>query len=445
MLEQVQVEQIQDGEQRLAVVLRRVGWRILPMLLLLYFVAYLDRVNLGFAAASMQRDLGFSNALYGAGAGLFFFGALIAQVPSNLLLAKLGARRTIAALMVTWGCVSGATAFVHSGHAFLALRLLLGMAEAGFYPGVIYYLTIWLPRRRRASFTAAFLFAIPMASILGGPLSSWILSLGRQGRFADWQILLLTEALPAVVLGMMTPFLMTDTPKQAKWLDDRDHEVLQRAMAEDEPVTSAEDAGSVRMTGELVKHIARFAAIYFTMQFALYTQSFWLPKILRDVGAAQRWIGWQVAAVNVIAAVGMLVWGRVVDRAAAKRWTLWVPLLLAAFGYVGAGMVLGAGVQRLAIPLLLLSFGLGAAGALGATPPFWTQVTDRRAAVTLAVTIALINALGNLGGFAGPTVLGKLQDLFGNYTSGLVVAGLGLVIGAGLQMLRKSPGLKAVS
>jgi len=409
-------------------VLRRVGWRILPLLLLLYFVAYLDRVNLGFAATAMQRDLGFSNALYGTGAGLFFFGALVAQVPSNLLLARLGARRTIAALMIAWGCVSGATAFVHSAHAFLVLRLLLGVAEAGFYPGVIYYLTIWLPRGRRAGFTAGFLFAIPMASILGGPMSSWILARGGTARFADWQVLLLMEAAPAILLGVAVPFLMTDTPAEAKWLSESERGLLLRSIA-DEPVVK--DAAVI--SGGLAGHVARFAAIYFTMQFALYTQSFWLPKMLHDMGAAPRWIGWDVSGVYVIAAVGMLVWGRVSDNAAGRRWTLWVPLVLAAVGYFGAAGAVGSR----GIVLLLLCFGLGAAGALGATPPLWAQVTEGRHTETLAVTIAAINALGNLGGFAGPSVLGKLQDSFGSYTAGLIVAGVGLVVGAGLQMMRR--------
>jgi ACS family tartrate transporter-like MFS transporter len=414
-------------------VLRHVGWRILPLLLLLYFVAYLDRVNLGFAAASMQRDLGFSNGLYGTGAGLFFFGALIAQVPSNLLLARIGARRTIAALMIAWGLVSGATAFVHTPHAFLALRLLLGMAEAGFYPGVIYYLTLWLPRRVRGSFTATFLFAIPMASIFGGPLSSWILEKGTHGRFADWQTLLLCEAAPALLLGAIVPFLMTDTPEQASWLSAIEREVLLISLREDAAAMPSEAPGAPTFTAAHIAHIARFAAIYFTMQFALYTQSFWLPKILHDVGQPQRLIGWQVAAVSVVAAVGMLLWGRVVDRAPTARWTLWLPLCLAAAGYIGASLSLH---RHAAVAALLLCFGLGAAGALGATPPFWTQTTERQSAVTLAITIAIVNALGNLGGFAGPALLGHLQDAFGGYTAGLGIVAVGLLLGVALQVTR---------
>ncbi len=176
--------------------LRRIGWRTLPLLLLLYLIAYLDRVNIGFAAISMQRDLHFSDSLYGTGAGMFFLGYFIAQVPSNLLLARFGARRTIAVLMIIWSLVSASVAFVHTPLAFLSLRFLLGIAEAGFYPGVILYLTLWLPRRVRTSYTGWFIFAIPLASIFGGPLSTWILQHGAVGRCNDWQMLLLTQAAP---------------------------------------------------------------------------------------------------------------------------------------------------------------------------------------------------------------------------------------------------------
>jgi ACS family tartrate transporter-like MFS transporter len=384
----------------------------------------------------MQRDLHFSNALYGTGAGLFFFGALIAQVPSNLLLARIGARRTIAALMVTWGIVSGATAFVHSAHVFLLLRLLLGMAEAGFYPGVIYYLTIWLPRRVRASFTATFLFAIPMASIFGGPISTWILERGSHGRFADWQTLLLLEAAPAILLGALTPFLMSDTPQQARWLSPADRVTLLEALRADATGLPPEPTNTPTFTAAHIAHIARFAAIYFTMQFALYTQSFFLPKILHDIGQPQRLIGWQVSAVSLLSAIGMLLWGRVVDKSPTSRWTLSTPLLFAAVGYFAASVFVHT--QHTAIALLI-SFGIGAAGALGATPPFWTQLTDRQSASTLAIMIAIVNALGNLGGFAGPSLIGKLQDTFGGYTSGLTVAAIGLLIGAALQLFRRRP------
>ena len=207
-------------------VLRRVGWHILPLLLLLYFVAYLDRINIGFAAAAMQRDLHFSDSLYGTGAGLFFLGALLAQLPSNLILYRVGARRTIGGLMVVWGMVSGAMAFQHSPTLFLVLRFLLGVAEAGFYPGVIFYLTLWLPRRVRSSFISWFLFAIPMASIFGGPLSSWVLAHSHIGRFADWQLLLLTEAAPALLLGALLPWLMSDSPERASWLSPHERSLL---------------------------------------------------------------------------------------------------------------------------------------------------------------------------------------------------------------------------
>jgi ACS family tartrate transporter-like MFS transporter len=419
-----------------APLLRRVARRIVPLLVLLYFLAYLDRVNIGFAASAMQRDLHFSNALYGTGAGLFFLGTLIAQVPSNMLLARIGARRIIATLMVSWGLISGATAFVHSAHGFLALRMLLGVAEAGFYPGVIYYLTTWLPKRVRASAIGTFLFAIPLASIFGGPISTWILEHGSRGRFADWQLLLLLEAAPAIVIGALVPILMTDTPQEARWLSSTDRATL---LAELQADADAHSQAAVadqkpRITAQLATHIARFATIYFTMQFALYTQNFFLPKILHDIGQPQRLIGWQVSAVSILSAIGMILWSRVVDRNPTARWTLSAPLLWAAASYLAASVFVHTAHTTV---LLLISFGMGAAGALAATMAVWMQVSDRQSAATLAITIACVNGLGNLGGFAGPSLIGKLLDASGGYTTGLAVATVGLVLGATLQLTRR--------
>ena len=416
--------------------LRRVSWRIVPLLVLLYFIAYLDRVNIGFAAAAMQRDLHFSNSLYGTGAGLFFLGSLIAQVPSNLLIARIGARRIIAALMVSWGLVSGATAFVHSAHSFLLLRLLLGVAEAGFYPGVIYYLSTWLPRHVRASAIGIFLFAIPMASIFGGPISTLILEQGSHGRFADWQVLLLVEAAPAILIGTLVPFFMTDTPQQARWLssDERAELLTELSADTDAHAPEAVAPDKPHITASLVTHIARFAAIYFTMQFGLYAQNFFLPKILHDTGQPLRLIGWQVSAVSVLSAVVMYLWSRMVDRFPAARWTLTAPLLFAAAGYLAASIFVH--MPHATVPLLI-SFGIGGAGALGATLSLWMQVSHRQTASTLALTIAFVNGLGNLGGFVGPSLIGKLQDVLGGYTVGLAIAAIGLVIGATLQLTRR--------
>ena len=417
--------------------LRRVGWRILPLLLLLYFVAYLDRINIGFAAAAMQRDLHFSDSLYGTGAGLFFFGALLAQVPSNLILYRFGARRTIAALMVIWGCISGAMAFIHAPIAFLVLRFLLGVAEAGFYPGVILYLTLWLPRRVRTSFIAWFLFAIPMASIFGGPLSSWMLAHGHSAhgplaRFADWQLLLLTEALPALLLGALLPFVMTDTPQQARWLSDDERAQLAAARAADEPPAQPPLASSRTLDVGSLRHLLLFAAIYFAMQFGLYAQSFWLPQILGGLGVATAAIGWHISLIYLGTATLMLVWGYIADRAPTRRWTLTVPLLLAAFGYAALTLTTHMPHGLPALVFTMTAFGLGSAGALGASPPFWTHVTLGQRVSAVAAMIALINALGNLGGFAGPVALGWLHQRTGGYATGMFTAGAALLAASAL-------------
>jgi MFS family permease len=417
-------------------VLRRVLWRILPLLLLLYFIAYLDRINISFAAASMQRDLHFNDALYGIGAGLFFLGALLAQLPSNLLLARIGARRTIAGLMLAWGCISAAIAFVHTPAAFLTLRFLLGAAEAGFYPGIIFYLTLWLPRRVRTSAIAWLLFAIPLASIFGGPLSTWILQLGPHGGFSDWQLLLLTQAAPAVLLGAMLPWLLSDSPAQAAWLTERERELLERAREQDEPPPSTVESPARHTVIDFgsLRHLLLFVVVYFAMQFGLYAQSFWLPRVLQGLGVAKPAIGWHVSLVYIAAALLMIVWGYVTDRAPTRRWTLVVPLLLSALGYAATSL----GAHRLSgsatLIVILFAFSLGSAGALAATPPFWAQVTLGQRAASVAAMVATINALGNLGGFAGPSALGVLYQHH-TYTAGMLIAGAGIAIAAVLLLV----------
>src|SRR5882757_7007868 len=435
-----------EDEVAISRVLRRVGWRILPLLLLLYFIAYLDRVNIGFAAQRMQRDLHFSDSLYGTGAGLFFIGYMLAQIPSNLLLYRIGARRMMGILMIVWGTISGSMAFVHTPIPFLTLRFLLGVAEAGFYPGVILYLTLWLPRRVRTSFTAWFIFAIPLANIFGGPLSTLILQHGNVGAMRDWQVLLLTEAIPAVVMGFLLPWLMTDTPKAAEWLAEPDRVLLAEVRARDEyPSTNHEDTGtqdtdSKRFSIGSPVRILLFSTIYFAIQFSLYAQGFWLPLILERMGVSPRSVGWQVAAVYVVSAVGMLVWGRMADRGASKKWTLAVPLLIAAVGYALTPLAIHASTG-LAVVIVIVTFGAGSAGALAATAPFWAQVTLGENALTAAGMIATINALGNLGGFAGPALLGRLQQTSGNYATGMLTAGVALALAAAIFVKgqRRSP------
>lgn len=416
-----------DRDARTSALLLRIGWRILPLLLVLYLIAYLDRVNIGFAANSMQRTLHFSDSLYGTGAGVFFLGYFLAQVPSNLLLSRFGARRTIASLMVIWSTISGAIAFVHTPAAFLFLRFLLGVAEAGFYPGVILYLTLWLPRRVRTSYTGWFIFAIPLASIFGGPLSTWILQNGSVGRFHDWQMLLLTQAAPALVMGLLLPLLLSDTPEQARWLSDVDRGDLQHAREEDEVNTKlTEETGQNGwLTGRLA-HLSRFALIYFAIQFALYAQNFWLPKILQSLHVAERHIGWDVAFAYAIAAAVMIAWGRVADLSPKSRWTLSLPLLAGAVGYALVS------VNSHSTAVVVLAFGLGAAGGLAATAPFWAQTTLGQPPSQIPLLIAVVNALGNLGGFAGPALLGRMRQSSGSHAGGTLVASAGLLLACGL-------------
>jgi len=355
---------------------------------------------------------------------------------SNLLLARIGARRTIAGLMIVWGCISGSIAFVHTPAAFLTLRFLLGVAEAGFYPGVIFYLTLWLPRRVRTSALAWFLFAIPLSSIFGGPLSTWILQLSPHGGFSDWQQLVLVQAAPAILIGTILPWLLSDSPAQAKWLSEQERTLLERARAEDEPpVHSDRTPSHAAIDFGGLRHLLLFAAIYFAMQFGLYAQIFWLPRVLQGLDVAKQAIGWHVSLVYIAAALLMIVWGYVTDRAPTRRWTLIVPLLLSAFAYaatsLGAHHFPGSATKI----VVLFAFSLGSAGALAATAPLWAQVTLGQRAASVAAMVAIINALGNLGGFAGPSALGVLYQHTHTYTTGMLIAGGGIACAALLLLV----------
>jgi MFS family permease len=330
--------------------------------------------------------------------------------------------------MIAWSIVSGSMAFLHSPVTFLVLRMLLGVAEAGFYPGVIFYLTLWLPRRVRSSYLAWFIFAVPLANIFGGPLSSWILAHGHIGRFANWQVLLLTEAAPALLLGALLPWVMTDSPAQAQWLSPRERALLLQARADDEPPTAADPASRRFDIGSL-RHILLFAAIYFTMQFGIYAQSFWLPKILANMGVATRAIGWHIALVYLGAMAIMLAWALFADRAPTRRWTLAVPLAISAVGYAATSLSSHIAAGTLAIVVVMIAFGLGGAGELAATPPFWAQVTLGQRPTAVAGMIAVINALGNIGGFAGPSTLGWLQQYAGGYSAGMLSVGAAILVG----------------
>jgi len=382
--------------------LRKTARRLIPYLMLCYFVAYLDRVNLGFAALTFKGDLGFSDAVFGLGAGIFFAGYFIFEVPSNIILDKVGARKWIARIMVTWGLVSASMAFVHDETSFYGIRFLLGVAEAGFFPGIILYLTYWYTAAERAKMVGLFMVAIALSGIIGAPLSSFILtSMGGVQDLKSWQWLFIIEAAPAVLLGIVTYFYLTDRPAEARWLTpDEREKVTQRLITEKE----SREAIRKFSVGEALRHPRVFglALVYFGIVTGLYGLGFWLPQIVKAFGLSTSMTGWVVAIPYVFSAAIMIPWTRHSDHTGERVWHVALPAFLG-----GAGLIAGA---YLGDPLLaMVALTLASVGTFGALPTFWTLPTAILTGTAAAAGIALINAVGNLGGFVGPYIVGWIR------------------------------------
>ena len=400
--------------------------RLVPFLFLCYIFAYLDRINVGFAALQMNAALGFSAAVYGFGAGIFFLSYTVFEIPSNVILAKVGARRWIARIMITWGLVSAAMMFVRDAPTFYALRFLLGAAEAGFFPGIIYYLTRWVPARERARTIAAFMTAVVTAGIIGGPISGALLSLDGTGGLAGWQWMFLLEGLPAAAMGLVVLFVLDDSPNDARWLAPDERSALASALA------AEVSAGTGRAHGvrEALRHpwLWVLALVYFVVPVALYAFGFFLPQILQAAFAGTPFqIGLLSAIPYLAGAVGMVVTSRHSDRTEERRWHVAVGAAVAGAAFVGTALV-----QGLAPSLVLLSIAmLGLASMFG---PFWTLATSFVHGVGAAAGIALINSIGNVGGFVGPYGLGYLRDATGGFSAGLVAIGVIVMLGGALVL-----------
>jgi len=395
---------------------RKIALRLIPFLMLLYMVAFLDRVNISFAALTMNRDLGISDSFYGVAAGIFFLGYCACEVPANLMLARIGARRWLASLVFTWGLVTVSTAFVHARADYLVMRCLLGVVEAGFFPGVIYYLTLWLPRPVRARLMAFFLLAIPVSSFIGSPISAHILLLDHLANLRGWQWLFLIEGAPAVTLGVLAWFLLADSPRVVAWLSAEEKETLLcELQAGEEGVQSG-----VRVPG--TRHIAfrvgLDALVYFTLNSALYGFSFWLPKMLVAEGVSATDSGWWAAIPYGVGSVGMLFLSRLTGRGWLGRLCLF-----SAVGFAAAGLAHS-------LPLSLAGFCLAAAGAYGAVPLFWSASTGHMTARVAGPAIATVNSIGVLGGFVGPFEMGWLLQHTHSYAAGLCSLAACLVVGA---------------
>ncbi|MFJ3058696.1 MFS transporter [Herbaspirillum sp. NPDC087042] len=408
-------------------VFRRVAWRFIPLLFVSYVVAYLDRVNIGFAKLQMLSDLQFSDAVYGLGAGLFFLGYFLFEVPSNLLLHRLGARRWIARIMISWGLLSALTAWVETPAAFYAIRFLLGIAEAGFFPGVILYLTYWFPARRRGRMTAMFMAGNPVSGIVGGPLSGYIMSAcgGAMG-LSGWQWLFVLEAIPAVLLSVLIYFHLDDRVADASWLDADEKQVIEAAVAQDASGRTHSSAMGAMLSGR----VWLMCLILFGMVMGSYAIGFWLPSILRGAGIADPLhIGLLATIPYGAALVSMLLAGRSADHFRERRWHVAIPALVAA-----AGFILCALSENQVLPAIA-GLSLGAMGVVTAVSMFWALPTAFLGGAAAAAGIALINCTGNLAGFVSPAMIGWLKMQTHSVSSGLFLVAAMLTLSALLVVL----------
>jgi MFS transporter, ACS family, tartrate transporter len=407
-------------------VLRKITLRIVPFVMLLYFIAFIDRVNIGFAAVTMNKDLGFSPTVFGFGAGIFFLGYFLFEVPSNLVLDKVGARIWIARVMITWGLISGAMAFVQGPNSFYALRFLLGAAEAGFFPGIILYLSYWFPARQRAAVTAIFMAAAPLSTVLGSPVSGALLEMHGVLGLSGWQWMFIVEAVPAIILGIVVLFYMTDRPEKAKWLRDDERNWLVTTMNAE----SAKKAGTASHSvwrGLAEPRVIALSLVYFGTSAGLYTLGIWAPQIIKEFGLSSLQVGFLNALPGIVAIIAMVLWARHSDRSGERTWHVVGACLLASLGLVLAGFA--GSVLAVLLALTLVNIGISSA-----KPPLWSMPTMFLSGSAAAAGIATINSIGNLGGFVGPAMIGWIKDLTGSFQGGLFfVAGL-LVLSAVLTL-----------
>ncbi|MEM5310823.1 MFS transporter [Paraburkholderia sp. JHI869] len=424
-------------------VFQKISWRVMPLILIAYVCAFLDRINIGYAQLQMKQDLAFSDAVYGLGAGIFFVTYLLFEVPSNLLLEKIGARLTFLRIMVLWGLTSAATAFVTAPWQFYGIRLLLGLFEAGFFPGIILYLTYWYPSQRRGRVTGLFLFGMPITGVLGGPLSGTIMSrLEGFGGMHGWQWLFLVEGLPTVLLGILLYCMLPDRPTSAPWLNDAEKALVQSVLDADQGGVSkaGHHGGLTTALADPKTYVLAF--IYFCCACAVYTLTFWLPTMIKGLGIAPiATIGWYTAVPYLFGALGVLVISRSSDRFKERRW------------HVGGTLVLGVVVLALTsflgtavVPVMVLMcvasfFIFGGASLFWSIPPTYL---GRDAA---AAGIAVISSLGILGGFVSPTLIGWIKGATGSIQMGLLaltavvsVGGLTILLGLPKRAVRVGPG-----
>lgn len=406
---------------------RKIAFRLMPFLMLCYFCAYLDRVNVGFAKLQMMSDLQFSEAVYGLGAGIFFIGYFLCEVPSNIVLHKVGARRWIARIMITWGILSGCFAFVQTEWQFYTLRFLLGVAEAGLAPGLLLYLTYWFPSYRRARMTVLWFIAIPISGMIGGPLSGLIMDRmsGVRGWFG-WQWMFVIEAIPTVVVGLLVLAVLKDSVQDANWLTQDEKNLVKQELAQDNQ--HKEGHASVK---EFIadKRLWLLAGIYFCVVMGQYAITFWLPTLIRNSGISDNWhIGLLTSLPYMCAIVVMILAGRSGDHFQERRWHLIIPMCAGAIALTFATLF----TSNLTLSLICLC--IAASGVLTASSLFWMLPTNFLGGVSAAAGIAAVNSFANLAGFCSPYLIGWITTNTGSNAIGMFLITAVLIFGASLVL-----------
>ncbi|MGV6393518.1 MFS transporter [Pseudomonas caspiana] len=416
-----------EGEQ----LLRRIMIRILPFIFACYVISYLDRTNVGFAAISMNKDLGLTATMFGWAAGLFFFGYFIFEIPSNLLMQRFGARVWIARIMITWGLISMGTAFATGPVSFSIMRFLLGVAEAGFTPGVYLYFTYWFPGKWRAKATAAFLLGIPTANIFGSPLSGWLLEIHDIMGLKNWQFLLVAEALPAVLLGIACLFVLVDNPAKAKWMSAREKSWLNDQLTQEQQAIGATH-GSTLKSALTNPKVFTLAVINFCCIVGSVGIGIWMPQIIKSLGMQNSTVGLIAALPYILGAVTMTIWSRLANRSKQR-----LPYVVSALAFAAVSLVAAALIDNPVLKITSLAFAVASILSFQAT--FWaipsTILTGRAAAGGLA----LIVSIGNLGGFAGPFMIGLIKDATQSYSGPFFAVAAILMVGTCLMLWLGDP------
>jgi len=427
--------------------MKRVMLRLVPFLILCYFIAYLDRVNVGFAALQMNKALGFSASAFGFGAGIFFIAYFFFEVPSNLLLERFGARKWIARIMFTWGVLAALMAYIphiaqatglSNAYVFYGLRVLLGIAEAGFFPGIIYLLTLWFPAKYRGRVVGYFMAAIPLSTVIGGPISGALLQMDGIGGMQGWQWLYLIEALPALVLAFVVFFYLTDKPQNAHWLADDERNWLVDRQAQERAHRESVHSFSVK-EAIFNPRVLAIALIYFGANATNYGLSFFLPQIVKAFGLSNLQTGFVTSLPYAVGVISMVLWGRHSDRTLERRWHVAIALMVAA-----GGIAASAGLDNPVLKMIALS--IAGFGIFGCLPIIWTLPASFLSGAAAAGGIAAINSLGNLAGFFGPYAMGWIKDSTGGFGAGLLcLAGAGMVGVAAVLLLHHDSALETIS